>query len=77
MIKRPLRIKSAMTRKRKLILEPKKQKKFQNKKEIYIPNSNKYKEINFKKELIFNSEFPNQKKKRRNIKKACTKAHSI
>jgi hypothetical protein len=77
MIKRPLRIKSAMPRKRKLILEPKKKKKFENKKEIYIPNSNKYKEINYKKELIFNSEFPNQKKKRRNIQTACTKAHSI
>ena len=71
--KNVIRLKSTIGRKKRLILQeiklPKK------KKDIYIPKTNKYKEINYKKERIFTSDFP-KKKKRRNTSTVCSRAHT-
>ena len=68
-----IRLKSTIGRKKRLISQQRKLPK--KKKDIYIPKTNKYKEINFKKERIFNDDFP-KKKKRRNTSTVCTRAHT-
>ena len=67
------RLKSTIGRKKRLILEEVKLPK--KKKDIYIPKTNKYKEINFRKERIFTDDFP-KKKKRRNTSTVCSRAHT-